>query len=206
MIYLNGANCKNTILRIITGSIIITTLFISLSVDHNVLVFGNEGNNTFFKANGLKGSILTFSVNGIIAGLIFTDISHDIRVVPPDILSGHWHLYVKEGNVTEFLANFSMVRINGLAHHVVQINNFHRYPDLNAIIRLDVNDSSSSIMGLADVKIDNFTNREVNAVIMINRLSAIVISLSPISNTGVGNDIFRAKPITGIVNSFQKQR
>ena len=39
-------------------------------------------------------------------------------------------------------------------------------------------------MGLADVKIDNFTNREVNAMIMINRLSAIVISLSPISNTG----------------------
>ena len=67
---------------------------------------------------------------------------------------------------------------------MVQINNFHRYPDLNAIIRLDVNDSSSSIMGLADVKIDNFTNREVNAVIMINRLSAIVISLSPISNMG----------------------
>lgn len=181
-------------------AVIIATLFLSQCIEHNALAIVDGRNDTLAKRNEFKESIIsTFSV----AGIIFTNSSYNIRVVPPDILYGQWRLHVKEGNLTEFLANFSMVRLSGLERHIVYINNFHKYPDAGAMVRLDINGSTSHIMGLADVKIDNLTNLQVNTAILINRLSTIVIILPYLYNTSVGGDTFRAKPITGLVNSFQ---
>jgi hypothetical protein len=199
---MNGTNYENILLKLMQVSIIIATVFISLCTDSKSLLVAARGND-IVKGTGLKQiNFGTFSIDGIIAGLIFTDIHYNTKVIPPDILYGDWHLHVNEGNLTEFLANFSMTRINGLEHHLVQINNFHRYPDANAIVRLDSKGSTSFITGLANVTIDNVTNSQVNTVILINKLRTVIINLPYVYNPETGSDIFRGKPITGLVNSF----
>ena len=65
------------------------------------------------------------------------------------------------------------------------------------------NGSIPRIHAIADIKVDQHNKwNAVSIDLLINRLRTIVILLPPISEREGGNDLFRAKPITGLIHSF----
>ena len=113
----------------------------------------------------------------------------------PYILSGDWNLDVRDGNVSDFAANFTMVHIDGTSRHTHDLSNFVQS---NSTTIDNSANGTSYIFGTVDVAADGekkWTN--VNALIMIQN-TVVIISLASEDT----EDHFMGAPIYGIVDSM----
>jgi hypothetical protein len=170
-------------------------------VQANRSVFGQlnsiayNNNNIDQKPSGKN----TFVAAGRIAGMIYTSVEKNFRgVQPPDVLLGAWHWKVEEGKIVDFNANISKISTIGEASQSVRIINF-KTPVLvqfkdgfsvngKATIKLDAK-HSNSVLSNVGARID-IHDRQIKII-------SITFELKP------ENDIFRAKPVYGIVDSIR---
>ena len=114
----------------------------------------------------------------------------------PYILSGDWNLDVRNGKVTDFAANFTMVHVDGTSRHTHDLSNFVQS---NSTTIDNSAGGTSYIFGTVDVAADGenkWTN--VKALIMIQKNNVVIISLASEDT----EDHFMGAPIYGIVDSM----
>ena len=200
LIYTNKtAVTKKLFLDLIFPSVLLLTATF-LYLNHNLSVWAKVTEEPDINKN-IKLPTDTFSMSGTISGLIYTDSSYNVNMTPPDILFGYWNLNIEKGKVNNFTANFTVISINAFPRYHVTITNFRSLDDTAK--QLTSNGSISNINGYSDIKINNnYEKKEANINIVIYRLSTIAILLPPISIEDKSNDLFRAKPIYGIIHSF----
>ena len=114
----------------------------------------------------------SFFISGPLSGLVYSDTSYSPDIIPPDILLGYWNLSLQKGVVKSFIANFTIISINGSPRYDVVITNFHSLE--NSVKQLDVNGSIPNINGYSDIRIDNnYKKTKANTSIIIYRLNTI---------------------------------
>ncbi|OLC87662.1 MAG: hypothetical protein AUJ08_00395 [Thaumarchaeota archaeon 13_1_40CM_3_50_5] len=114
----------------------------------------------------------------------------------PYILSGDWNLDVRDGNVTDFAANFTMVHIDGTSRHTHDLSNFVQS---NSTTIDNSASGTSYIFGTVDVAADGENKwTKVDTLIMIEKNNVVIISLASEDT----EDHFMGAPIYGIVDSM----
>jgi hypothetical protein len=137
----------------------------------------------------------TFDITGPIAGLIYTDIQSNPRVMAPEIVSGKWDLKVIRGEVNYFVADFEQIAISGSTIHKIKITNL---TEDNKDTYLTINGTANTaIRGTIDVIFDDKLMKSIPVEIFINKLKVIEMHLY-IDKL----DPFRGKPITGVIDSL----
>jgi hypothetical protein len=115
----------------------------------------------------------------------------------PYVLSGDWNLDVRDGNVTDFAANFTMVHIDGTSRHTHDLSNF--VSSNSTTIDTSAN-GTSYIFGTVDVTVNGEPKwTGVDALIIIEKNNAVSISLA----TEDTDDHFMGQPIYGIIDSMK---
>jgi hypothetical protein len=182
--------------------LLLTATFLYLN--HNLSVWAKVTEELAINKN-IKLPTDTFSMSGPLSGLIYTDISYNPNIIPPDIVFGYWNLTVQNGIVKHFVANFTIMNINGSPLYRILLTNFQA---LDSPIRdLDINGSISTVNGHSDITIADYYEKKISGVsIVIYRLSTIAISLPPVSVENKSSDLFRAKPLYGIIHSFVDEK
>jgi hypothetical protein len=146
----------------------------------------------------------TFSAIGTISSLVITvpppadsaggfNITNAFKV----ILTGEWNLSVRNGNVTNFAANFLASPMDGSKPHIHQITNFQK---ANTALQHTVQltpDNTVSINGTVDVKINGVVAWH-NAHVSIQVLKGNTIGIR--LNDKDTEDHFGAQPVLGVVN------
>jgi hypothetical protein len=115
----------------------------------------------------------------------------------PYALSGDWYLKVERGKVKDFMAKFTMVRVDGSQRHIHELINFKtgNYSD----IQLDPT-NITFIKGTSSVRTNGIeTWRGVDTFLLINKLK--VLSIIPSSQEV--NDHFKGQPIYGVTESMK---
>ena len=137
----------------------------------------------------------TYSAIGVISSLNFNSNSiSNITTSEKIILSGHWSLYVNEGDLSFFEADFVAAPSDGSISHTHQIVNLMSTD--NKPIHLSSN-GSSFITGTADIKLNGVNVWEnVKITISISKGSTITIAINDIDT----EHHFTTQPILGIVN------
>ncbi len=114
----------------------------------------------------------------------------------PYIIAGNWNLGVADGNVTGLDAEFTMVHTDGTGRHTHQLMNF--VAANGTLVQLDEN-GSGAIFGTVDVSLNGSEKwSDANVVVMIERSSAIMISL----DSNATDTHFQGQPIYGVVDSW----
>ncbi|AFU57165.1 hypothetical protein Ngar_c02170 [Candidatus Nitrososphaera gargensis Ga9.2] len=111
----------------------------------------------------------------------------------PFLVGGDWTMNVESGNVTNFMANFTMVRIDGSEHHNHDITNFN--VGNNTQFQLDPA-GTTTINGTADYAV-NGTSRWPGTDTVITIEKATVLTIQPQEQEA--KDHFQGQPIYGIV-------
>jgi hypothetical protein len=162
----------------------------------------------------------TFSANGTISSLAFDSgisspslstttttnrtislgtntIANEEKYQAPYALSGDWSLKVERGKVKDFMAKFTMVRIDGTERHLHEIINFKS--NNNSDIQLDPT-NITFIKGISDIRTNGIDNwKGVDTFLLINKLR--ILSIIPSSNNV--NDHFKGQPIYGVTESMK---
>jgi hypothetical protein len=139
----------------------------------------------------------TFTGKGLITGTIQGQGSDANQPSSnPYLLAGQWHIDVSSGNVTDFGANFTMVRIDGSEHHAHDITNFKL--GNNSIFQLDPT-AKSAINGTADYTI-NGTSKWPGTDTTVTIEKARILTIQP--NENEAKQHFEAQPIYGIVTEM----
>jgi hypothetical protein len=163
----------------------------------------------------------TFSANGTISSLVFDSgisspslsttttttnrtislgtntIANEEKYQAPYALSGDWSLKVERGKVKDFMAKFTMVRIDGTERHLHEIINFKS--NNNSDIQLDPT-NITFIKGISDIRTNGIDNwKGVDTFLLINKLR--ILSIIPSSNNV--NDHFKGQPIYGVTESMK---
>lgn len=165
----------------------------------------------------------TFSANGTISSLVFDSgisspslsttttttttnrtislgtntIANEEKYQAPYALSGDWSLKVERGKVKDFMAKFTMVRIDGTERHLHEIINFKS--NNNSDIQLDPT-NITFIKGISDIRTNGIDNwKGVDTFLLINKLR--ILSIIPSSNNV--NDHFKGQPIYGVTKSMK---
>lgn len=111
-------------------------------------------------------------------------------------LTGDWNLNVDGGKVTEFMANFTMININGTERHTHSVTGFKA--DNNTNVQLNPT-GTTMFDGKVDVKTNGtgkWTN--VNTTIYIEKLNTIHLIVDPKAT----DNHFKGQPIYGVTNSL----
>ncbi len=111
----------------------------------------------------------------------------------PFLVGGDWTMDVESGNVTNFRANFTMVRTDGSEHHSHDITNFR--VGNNTQFQLDPK-GTSTINGTADYAV-NGTSKWPGADTTITIEKATILTIQPQEQEV--KDHFQGQPIYGIV-------
>jgi hypothetical protein len=167
----------------------------------------------------------TFSANGTISSLVFDSgisspslsttttttttttnrtislgtntIANEEKYQAPYALSGDWSLKVERGKVKDFMAKFTMVRIDGTQRHLHEIINFKS--NNNSDIQLDPT-NITFIKGISDIRTNGIDNwKGVDTFLLITKLR--ILSIIPSSNNV--NDHFKGQPIYGVTESLK---
>jgi hypothetical protein len=138
----------------------------------------------------------TFKGNGLITGTI-QDVSETNQSSSnPYLVAGQWQIDVSSGNVTDFGANFTMVRTDGSEHHAHDITNFKL--GNNTSFQLDPT-AKSTINGTADYTV-NGTSKWPGMDTSITIEKARILTIQP--NENETKQHFQAQPIYGIVTEM----
>jgi len=117
----------------------------------------------------------------------------------PYILSGDWNLDVKDGTVSDFKANFTMVHTDGTGGHTHDIANFQS--SNGSTITLNQT-GTMFIFGTADISANGQQKWSgVDALITIDNNNAFSISFASQDS----DDHFKGQPIYGVVHSLKDQ-
>jgi hypothetical protein len=114
----------------------------------------------------------------------------------PYILAGTWNLSVSGGKVSNFVANFTMVHVDGTERHTHTITNFK---PSNASAPITLNTSGiTMISGTTDVMLNGTTKwTGVNTIISLEKGNAMNIVLSDKAT----DNHFKGQPIYGVIDS-----
>ena len=124
-------------------------------------------------------------------------IANEEKYQAPYALSGDWSLKVERGKVKDFMAKFTMVRIDGTERHLHEIINFKS--NNNSDIQLDPT-NITFIKGISDIRTNGIDNwKGVDTFLLINKLRTL--SIIPSSNNV--NDHFKGQPIYGVTESMK---
>ena len=138
----------------------------------------------------------TFKGNGLITGTIQEGSETNQSSSNPYLVAGQWQIDVSSGNVTDFGANFTMVRTDGSEHHAHDITNFKL--GNNTSFQLDPT-AKSTINGTADYTV-NGTSKWPGADTSITIEKARILTIQP--NENETKQHFQAQPIYGIVTEM----
>jgi hypothetical protein len=202
----NKNNC-HTIL--VTTAFCMVAVLFSLAMLYSTtvvpLVMAQGGNATVTPPTQAAD---TFSAEGEIAGVLTegqemtkgggSTEGNQTSQQLPWIVGGDWNAKVDKGNVTDFMANFTMVKADGSKHHGHTISNL---TTKSGGIRLDVN-GNATMNGTSIIKVngtDTWTG--VDTKVNLDNFEILGISLNP---EQVENH-FGKLPITGIVTSLTTQ-
>ncbi len=117
----------------------------------------------------------------------------------PYILSGNWSIDVKNGQVANFMASFTMVHTDGSGRHTHDVTNFKSAS--GSTITLNPT-GTTYIFGKADVSLNGQVKwAGANALITIEHINASSLSFAS-SDT---DNHFKEQPIYGVVNSLKDQ-
>lgn len=156
-----------------------------------------EKNKTFATTNTLLTTTAynTFSGVGTISSLNFDNNSvPNIANAKKVILSGHWTIYVNNGTISYFEADFTAAPSDGGISHTHQFVNLQ--PDKGKAVQL-MSNGDASIRGTVDVKINGVTIwNDVKAAVLISRGNSITIILDDMAT----QHHFTGQPIYGIVD------
>jgi hypothetical protein len=141
-----------------------------------------------------KSTMETFDLAGSIAGLIYTDVQYNARVMAPEILSGKWDFKVINGKTNHFAANFDQIAVSGSPSHKVEIANLIVESGEDIQLTND-NTHNIAVRGTADIIFDQKLMKSIPIEIFFNKLKVIEIHLK-IDQF----DPFREKPITGLID------
>jgi hypothetical protein len=159
----------------------------------------------------------TFKADGIIAGMIqqqggssqqtvtsgnattpsgnpTANATQTVGTSSPFLVGGDWTLDVDSGNVTNFRANFTMVRTDGSEHHSHDITNFK--VGNNTQFQLDPK-GKTTINGTADYAV-NGTSKWPGSDTTITIEKARILTIQP--NEQEVKQHFQGQPIYGIVS------
>jgi hypothetical protein len=114
----------------------------------------------------------------------------------PYILAGTWNLTVSGGKVSNFVANFTMVHVDGTERHTHTITNF-KPGSASAPITLNTS-GMTMISGTTDVMLNGNTKwTGVNTIISLEKGNAMNIVLSDKTT----DNHFKGQPIYGVIDS-----
>jgi hypothetical protein len=111
----------------------------------------------------------------------------------PFLVGGDWQIQANNGNITNFRANFTMVRTDGSEHHSHDIMNFKVGNNTN--FRLDPK-GTTTINGTADYAV-NGTSKWPGTDTTITIEKATILTIQP--NEQEVKQHFQGQPIYGIV-------
>jgi len=144
----------------------------------------------------------TFTAKGILAGVTGQQQQHggsssnNQSSAPnsgkPFLVGGQWQMQAKNGNITNFRANFTMVRTDGSEHHSIDIANFKVGNNTN--FKLDPK-GKTTINGTADYSI-NGTSKWPGTDTTITIEKGTILTIQP--NEQEAKQHFQGQPIYGI--------
>jgi hypothetical protein len=204
--YLKTKSDFHKILFGIVFSITITVLFslVALQSTNIPSAIAQAGNATITPPTQAAD---TFTASGLIAGVLTggqeptgggSTQGNQTSQQLPWIVGGDWNMNVDKGNVTDFMANFTMVKHDGSGHHGLTISNL---TTKSGGIRLDVN-GNSTMNGTSIIKV-NGTDRWTGVDTKVNLDNFAILGISPTPEQ-VENH-FGKLPISGIVTSLTTQ-
>jgi hypothetical protein len=138
----------------------------------------------------------TFKGKGLITGSIQEGSGTNQSSSNPYLVAGQWRIDVGSGNVTDFGANFTMVRTDGSEHHAHDITNFKL--GNNTSFQLDPT-AKSTINGTADYTV-NGTSKWPGTDTIITIEKARILTIQP--NENEAKQHFQTQPIYGIVTEM----
>jgi hypothetical protein len=117
----------------------------------------------------------------------------------PYVATGDWNLDVRDGRVSDFAANFTMVHVDGTGRHVHELSNFAS----SNSSKIDTSGQGTSfIFGTVDVATDGQPKwTGANALIIIDKNNVVSLSLA----TEDTDNHFMGQPIYGVVKSLKDQ-
>ena len=176
---------KQLVLGVIAMMILVTTTTTTTStVLAQTTTIGSSGSSsTTTNTNN------TFGMNGAISSLVFgmppNTKTVNMATVQKFILSGDWSMYVIQGKLTNFKANFYTGPVNGgTSNHTHQLSNFRVSSSNNdnnkssSLIQITP-DKSVSFSGIVDVGTNGKKAwNDVNATVVISKGRTIAISIA----------------------------
>ena len=146
--------------------------------------------NTIMTASDHTFQADTFSLIGSVGSLLSSPIEE-----VPYIVTGAWGLDVQNGNVTNFLADLSMISADGSGYRTVSLSNM-----TSDQVELHEN-GTATITGTLYLAINGTDAVPADAAISIAKLRAITMVIDSANVTGT----FAGQPLYGIVDQPELQ-
>ena len=141
--------------------------------------------NTIMTASDHTFQSDTFSLMGSAGSLLSSSVEQE-----PFIVTGAWGLDVRDRNVTNFLADLSMINADGSGYRTVSLSNM-----TSDQVQMHEN-GTATITGTLYVAINDTEAVPADAVISIAKLRAITMVIDSANITGT----FAGEPLYGIVD------
>jgi hypothetical protein len=150
-----------------------------------------SGNST---SNSNLGNITTFTASGFLRSTI---VPHQDPLTPY-IIFGYWNASVNTEDLTNFVANFTMSRVNGSQMHSHQITNFK--PTSGIFLNNEAGTSLLIFAGTSDVYTNNQPKwNNVDTSVIIDNFNTISIALD---SRGTDNH-FNGQELGGVIESVK---
>lgn len=168
----------------------------------NATTISNTTTTDTFRANGIitgtipqgsDGQQTATASNSTQANQTGSNMTQTAGSSSPYLVGGDWNINVESGNVTDFRANFTMVKTDGSEHHSHDITNFK--VGNNTQFQLDPK-GKTTINGTADFAVNGTTKWPgVDTTITIDK--ATILTIQPQEEEAKQH--FQGQPIYGVV-------
>ena len=158
---------------------------------------GSQNATTASSDTGMMGNSTTSGSSNATTGSSNETSSAAEEMKPPYVATGDWNLDVRDGRVSDFAANFTMVHVDGTGRHVHELSNF----ESSNSSKIDTSgEGTSFIFGTVDVATDGQPKwTGANALIIIDKNNVVSFSLASEDT----DNHFMGQPIYGIVKSLK---
>jgi len=151
-------------------------------------------NNQNASSNTNLGNITTFTASGFLRSTVIPQEDPDI----PYLIFGYWNASINDEDMTNFIANFTMSRVNGSQMHTHQISNF--VPANSVFLNNELGGSTLMFAGNADVYTNHHPKwNNTDVAIIIDNFNTISIALD---SKGTDNH-FNGEVLGGVVESIK---